>query len=362
MTQFGGHNTISGTSMAAPHVAGAVADYLQAHPGATPLQVRTALMNTAAPFLSLLGVQDSTARQGAGLVNLPAAINSTVSVSPNKISLGEGHGAVTEVTLTNNGNAAVTYTLSDSAALTVGPSPTTQYPFTFGNFFPAQVQFSSNTVTVPAHGTASVTVTIADPGWDPKTLYGGFIRFRIGTATALRIPYVGFSGDYQSIVAIGNGGCNLPMLVKIGNPETDKIDCGANPALKGLIGQPAGGTWSQPKSDPVVLLYHLDHQVASETVTLVDAATGAPVTQGGRNPILESNSLLTRNSTPTSFFAFVWDGTQAFTTGNGKVQRKATPGGVYKLKFTITKATAFNDTRAAQTESWTSPAITLREG
>jgi minor extracellular serine protease Vpr len=364
MTQFGGHNTISGTSMASPHVAGAAADYLQAHPGATPLQVRTALMNTASPFLSLLGVQDSTARQGAGLVNVPAAINSTVSVSPNKISLGEGHGGATQVTLTNDGAAAVTYTLSDSAALAVGPSPTTQYPFTFGNFFfPAQVQFSSNPVTVPAHGTATVTVAIADPGWDPKTLYGGFIRFRIGTTTALRIPYVGFSGDYQSIVAIGNGGCSLPMLVKIGDPATDKIDCAAgNPAIKGLIGQPAGGTWSEPKSDPVVLLYHLDHQVATETVTLVDAATGAPVTGGGRSPILESNSLLTRNSTPTSFFAFVWDGTQAFTTGNGKVQRKATPGGVYKLKFTITKATALNDTRAAQTESWTSSAITLRDG
>jgi minor extracellular serine protease Vpr len=364
MTQFGGHNTISGTSMAAPHVAGAVADYLQAHPGATPLQVRTAMMNTAAPFLSLLGVQDSTARQGAGLVNLPASINSVVSVSPNKISLGEGHGGATQVTLANNGDSAVTYTLSDSAALSVGPSATTQYPFTFGNFFfPAQVQFSSNPVTVPAHGTANVTVTIADPGWDPKTLYGGYIRFRVGTATLLRIPYVGFSGDYQSIVAIGNGGCSLPMLVKIGDPATDKIDCATgNPAIKGLIGQPAGGTWDQPKKDPIVLLYHLDHQVAVETVTLIDAATGTPVTQGGRSSILESNSLLPRNSAPTSFFAFVWDGTQAFSTGNGKVQRKATPAGVYKLKFTITKATALNDTRAAQTETWTSPAITLREG
>jgi len=41
-------NTISGTSMASPHVAGAAAVYLSANPNATPQQVRDALVNAAA--------------------------------------------------------------------------------------------------------------------------------------------------------------------------------------------------------------------------------------------------------------------------------------------------------------------------
>src|SRR3989442_5752247 len=46
--QFGGHNTISGTSMAAPHVAGLAALILQAkNKSIAPDQVRTLLMNTA---------------------------------------------------------------------------------------------------------------------------------------------------------------------------------------------------------------------------------------------------------------------------------------------------------------------------
>jgi subtilisin family serine protease len=45
----GGTNTISGTSMASPHVAGAAALYLADHPQATPLAVRNALVNGATP-------------------------------------------------------------------------------------------------------------------------------------------------------------------------------------------------------------------------------------------------------------------------------------------------------------------------
>jgi hypothetical protein len=42
-------NTISGTSMASPHVAGVAALYLQANPGASPSAVSTAIVNAATP-------------------------------------------------------------------------------------------------------------------------------------------------------------------------------------------------------------------------------------------------------------------------------------------------------------------------
>jgi subtilisin family serine protease len=41
--------TLSGTSMATPHVVGAAARYLQGNPGATPAQVQTAINNNATP-------------------------------------------------------------------------------------------------------------------------------------------------------------------------------------------------------------------------------------------------------------------------------------------------------------------------
>ena len=74
-------NTISGTSMAAPHIAGIVAQMFQAAPNATPAQVETALKSTAyhytdgAPYTTVGGLQTSYDK-GAGLVDVVAAARS----------------------------------------------------------------------------------------------------------------------------------------------------------------------------------------------------------------------------------------------------------------------------------------------
>jgi subtilisin family serine protease len=360
--QHDGHWVIGGTSMASPHVAGAVALYLEAHPGTTPAAVRTALQNSADPVrFTTTSLRDSTARQGAGLLDVPGAVEARTVVSPAKISFGGGAVGNATITVTNHGASPVTYTLSSVPAVTPAPTATTQYPFTFGSFVGPTATFpGGSSVTLNPGASAAVAVSVNPAGLADKALYGGYVVLTpSGGGAVLRVPYLGFKGDYQSIQVIGNGGCNLPMLARLG-AATDKIQCTPTTSINGLVGEPSGGIWEQPKRDPVVVLYHFNHQSSSYTLALLNAASGQPVTVGGRNPVVESIALVPRNSAPTTFFGSIWDGTLAFTTGNGAVQRKAAPGGVYKLRITITKVKALNDTREAGTESWTSPAFTLR--
>jgi serine protease AprX len=78
LLDLGTFNTISGTSMAAPHIAGIVAQLFQAKPSATPADIERALKSTAYKYGTgyvPAGPFTSSFDKGTGLVDVVAAVN-----------------------------------------------------------------------------------------------------------------------------------------------------------------------------------------------------------------------------------------------------------------------------------------------
>jgi subtilisin family serine protease len=101
----GAYGELSGTSMAAPHVAGAAALLRQRHPTWTPAQVKSALVLTGAPVRS--GSNEvSPLREGGGRIDLVKADHPLVFTNPTSLSFGllrRGASATRAVTLSDAG-------------------------------------------------------------------------------------------------------------------------------------------------------------------------------------------------------------------------------------------------------------------
>jgi subtilisin family serine protease len=108
----------NGTSMATPHVSGAVAVYAAAFPTATATQIRSAILGAAKPTSSLAGLTVTGGRLSLeGLFGAPPAPTRDVAVTSISASntLKPSRATTVSITVANQGSQAETFTVSLSA-------------------------------------------------------------------------------------------------------------------------------------------------------------------------------------------------------------------------------------------------------
>ena len=192
-----GYVSLSGTSMATPHVAGAAAILTQEHPTWGSKLRKNTLMGSAKPTAGA-GVYD----QGAGRVDVAREITQTVTADEGSLSFGlqqwphaDDVPVTKTITYRNSGTAAVTLTLTAPGA-----------PFTV----------AATTLTVPAGGTASTTVTSDTRADVPDGAIGGYL-----TATA--------PGDVRVVTPLGvnkeveSYDVTVVTTNRDGTPSTDHV-------------------------------------------------------------------------------------------------------------------------------------------
>lgn len=150
-----GYERESGTSMATPHVTGAVALIKQAHPDWTPLEIKAALSNNATFLLDSEHKRAPLLEQGSGRIDVLKAIHAQTLVIPNNFSFGmfnsnTGIKTVTKSVVMENKSASVkNYTIhvqldtSNSNFTVTVPSTLQVQPNSSGTF---NAQLTLNTI------------------------------------------------------------------------------------------------------------------------------------------------------------------------------------------------------------------------
>jgi subtilisin family serine protease len=157
----------SGTSMSSPHVAGSAAVLKDLHPTWSPAAIKSALANTADLVVKNAFDASTTVGpqlQGGGREDLTEAANTDVIFWPTSLSWGRVSGSRTQPTamtlrLTNLTGTARTLSIEElrwtSAAGALGST------WGGGTISTGDPRISTPTsVTVPANGTANVTVSV----------------------------------------------------------------------------------------------------------------------------------------------------------------------------------------------------------
>lgn len=231
------YTRLSGTSMATPHVAGVAAILAAEHPDWKAPQLKAALMGSAHP------VNTSVYGQGAGRVDLARGIGQRVLAAPTSVSfkaVGWPHdrpqNESKQVVYSNDFDTAITLNLRLEVRNSAGAAA------------PAGLfKTSANSVVVPAHGQAKVTVSVAPSNISPDTYGGRLVASSADAKTVVQTPLgVYLEGESYNLTIAMKDRAGAPI-----SPETlngravvtsiDSTDIDYYPVLPGdKVRLPAG--------------------------------------------------------------------------------------------------------------------------
>jgi subtilisin family serine protease len=168
------YTSLSGTSMATPHVAGSAAILAQQHPGWTAQQRKNALMGSAKPTAGV-----DVFGQGAGRVDVAREIAQSVETDQGSVSFGvqqwphaDDTPVIRPITYRNLGTEPVTLSLALDGAAPAGM-------FTLG----------ATSLTVPAGGTAATTLTADTRVAGPDGSFDGYLTATAPGGVRVHTPY-----------------------------------------------------------------------------------------------------------------------------------------------------------------------------
>ena len=164
-----------GTSFSSPLVAGAAAVLKAARPGLTVPQYRSLLINSAGPATISPTAAATVQQAGTGVLNLAAALSSTITAFPTSLNFGTGAGTINNslnLTLSNAGAA------SDTFAISIVPTGNSPAP-----------ALSANTVQLDPNGSRQISAAVNVSSLAPGE-YQGYLKVSSTVNSSLAtIPY-----------------------------------------------------------------------------------------------------------------------------------------------------------------------------